>query len=113
MPSLGEGHKWVFHNRRKDTPLNLGNARRRYFQPAAKEAGVRIGGWHDFRHTLQCKLRRGGVDPVVRACVMGHSKVELGPEVYDKASLDEKRAALALVAKELQANVQANRSGGD
>lgn len=113
MRTLGEGHKWVFHNRRKDTPLNLGNARRRYLQPAAKKAGVHIGGWHDFRHALQSKLRRGGVDPVVRAGVMGHSRVELGPEVYDKASLDEKRAALTLVAKDLQANVQANQDGGD
>lgn len=113
MRALGEGHKWVFHNLRKDTPLNLGNARKRYLHPAAKKAGVRVGGWHDFRHTLQSKLRRGGVDPVVRAGVMGHRKVELGPEVYDKASLDEKRAALALVAKDLQATVQANQGGSD
>lgn len=113
MRALGEGHKWMFHNLRKDTPLNLGNARRRYLRPAAAKAGVRIGGWHDFRHTLQSKLRRGGVDPVVRAGIMGHSRVELGPEVYDKASIDEKRAALTLVAKELQANVQANQRDGD
>jgi integrase len=113
MRALGEGHKWVFHNLRKDSPLNLGNARRRYLRPAAKKAGVHIGGWHDFRHTLQSKLRRGGVDPVVRAGVMGHTRVELGPEVYDKASLDEKRTALALVAKDLQANVQANQAGSD
>jgi integrase len=113
MRVLGEGHKWVFHNVRKDTPLNLGNVRKRYLRPAAAKASVHVGGWHDFRHTLQCKLRRGGVDPVVRAGVMGHSKVELGPEVYDKANLDEKRAALALVARELQANVQANQGGGD
>ena len=50
---------------------------------------------------------------MVRAGVMGHSRVELGPEVYDKASLDEKRTALALVAKDLQANVQANQGGSD
>ena len=113
MRALGEGHKWMFHNRCKDTPLDLGNARKRYLRPAAAKAGVHIGGWHDFRHTLQSKLRRGGVDPVVRAGVMGHSKVELGPEVYDKANLDEKRAALTLVARDLQANVQANQGGGD
>lgn len=81
-------------------------------KPAAKKAGVHIGGWHDFRHALESKLRRSGVDPVVRAGVMGHTRVELGPEVYDKASLDEKCAALKLVAKDLQANVQANQSGG-
>lgn len=37
MRALGEGHKWGFHNLRKDTPLNLGNARRRYLRPAAKK----------------------------------------------------------------------------
>ena len=72
-----------------------------------------MAGWHDFRHALQNKLRRSGVDPVVRAGAMGHSRVELGPEVYDKASLDENRAALTLVAKDLQANGQANQGGGD
>ena len=81
MRALGKGHKWVFHNGCRDTPLNLGNARRSYPKPAAKKGGVHIGGWHDFLHTLQSKLRRGGVDPVVRAGVMGHGRVELGPEV--------------------------------
>jgi len=51
--ALGNGHNWVFHNRCKDTPLNLGNARRRYLKLAAKKAGVHIGGWHDFRHVAK------------------------------------------------------------
>jgi excisionase family DNA binding protein len=110
MRNLGEGHKWVFHNQRADTPLNLGNARRRYLHPACAKIGIKVGGWHDFRHTLQSKLRRSGVDPVVRAGVMGHKKVELGPEVYDKASLDEKRTALLSVARELLAKSLANAS---
>jgi len=107
MRNLGEGHKWVFHNQRADTPLNLGNARRRYLHAACVKIGIKVGGWHDFRHTLQSKLRRNGVDPVVRAGVMGHTKVEIGPEVYDKASLDEKRAALTFVGRELMTNASA------
>ncbi len=43
----------------------------------------------------------------------GHSRIELAPEVYDKASLDEKRGALKLVAKDLQANVPANQGSQD
>lgn len=70
--------------------------------------GIRIGGWHDFRHSLQRSMRRGEVDPVVRAGVMGHKKVDLGPEVYDKATLDDKRLALVSVARQLQASMQAH-----
>jgi excisionase family DNA binding protein len=110
MRKLGKGHKWLFHGPRKDTPLNLSNVRRRYLHPACAKVGVKVGGWHDFRHTLQSKMRRSGVDPVVRAGVMGHKQVELGPEVYDKASLDEKRAALAFVGRELLAKPLANAS---
>jgi len=43
-------------------------------------------------------MRDKEVDPVIRAGVMDHRKVELGPEVYDHATLDEKRQALRLVA---------------
>ena len=46
-------------------------------------------------------MRDKQVDPVIRAGVMDHRKVELGPEVYDHATLDEKREALRLVAREL------------
>ena len=54
--------------------------------PAAKAIGVKIGGWHDLRHTMNRMMRRIGVDPVARSGVMGHKNVELAQEVYDKAS---------------------------
>jgi integrase len=79
---LGKDQEWLFHSR-KGTPLNPGNAQRRYLHPAAKAVGVKIGGWHDFRHTLIRKMRRGGVHPVVVSAVVGHKRVELAPEVYD------------------------------
>lgn len=100
LRALGDGHEWVFHSR-KGTPLNPGNARRRHLHPAAKALGIRVGGWHDFRHTLIRKMRRGGVHPVVVSAVVGHKRVELAPEVYDRATLDEKRKALGLVGREL------------
>jgi integrase len=101
---LGAGQEWVFHSR-KGTPINPGNARRRYLHPAAKAVGVKIGGWHDFRHTLVRKMRRGGIHPVVVSAVVGHKSVELAPEVYDRANQNEIREALSLVGKQLLPNM--------
>src|SRR5215467_12448950 len=61
----------------------------------------RRGRRNDFRHTLIRKMRRGGVHPVVVSAVVGHKRVELAPEVYDRATLDEKRQALGVVGREL------------
>lgn len=108
LRALGEGHEWVFRSR-KGTPINPGNARRRYLHPAATAAGVKIGGWHDFRHTLVRKMRKAGVHPVVISGVVGHKSVELAAEVYDKANSSEIRAALGLVGKQLLPNVLPNR----
>ena len=46
-------------------------------------------------------MRRGGVYPVVISAVVGHKRVELAPEVYDRATIDEKRQALGVVGKQL------------
>jgi len=104
LRALGANHEWVFHSR-KGTPINPGNARRRYLKPAAQAVGVEIGGWHDFRHTLIRKMRKAGVHPVVVSGTVGHKRVELAPEVYDRASQSEIRDALGLVGKQLLPNV--------
>jgi integrase len=109
--ATGEGHEWVFHSR-KGTPLNPGNARRRHLHPAAKALGIRVGGWHDFRHTLIRKMRRGGVHPVVVSAVVGHKRVELAPKVYDRATLDEKRKALGVGGRELRCSGDAVGTDG-
>jgi integrase len=62
LRTLGGNHKWVFRSR-KGTPLDPGNARHRYLHAAAQAIGVKIGGWHDFRHTLIRKMRKAGVHP--------------------------------------------------
>ena len=100
LRALGKGHEWVFHSR-KGTPINPGNARRRHLHPAAEAVGIKIGGWHDFRHAFIRNLRRGGVHPVVVSAVVGHKRVELAPEVYDRATNDEKRQALGVVGRQL------------
>ncbi len=104
LRTLGGNHKWVFRSR-KGTPLDPGNARLRYLHPAAKAVGVKIGGWHDFRHTLIRKMRKAGVHPVVVSGTVGHKRVELAPEVYDRANQSEIRAALGVVGKQLLPNV--------
>jgi hypothetical protein len=50
-------------------------------------------------------MRRAGVHPVVVSAIVGHKSVELAPEVYDRANMDEKRQALGLVGKQLLPNV--------
>ena len=44
---------------------------------------MKIGGWHDFRHTLNRKMRRAGVHPVVISGILGHKSVTLAAEVYE------------------------------
>ena len=41
--------------------------------------------------------------PVAISAVVGHKRVELASEVYDRATLDEKRQALGVVGRELGA----------
>jgi len=103
MRKLGEGKKWIFQNR-AGTPIDHNNGRRRYLKPAAAAVGVQIGGWHDFRHTLSRTLRRAGVHPVVIKDTLGHSKVDLAMNVYDKASAEDIRAGLRVVSKKLLGN---------
>jgi integrase len=106
MRSLGDGQQWIFRSR-ANTPINLGNARRRYLHPTAAAIGVKIGGWHDFRHSLKRQLRRAGVDPVVVRDTLGHSKVEQ-QDVYDQARRAEVGDALRMVGKQLEPNVEPN-----
>jgi len=100
LRKLGEGKKWIFQNR-AGTPIDHNNGRRRYLKPAAAAVGVQIGGWHDFRHTLSRTLRRAGVHPVVIKDTLGHSKVDLAMNVYDKASTEDIRAGLRVASKNL------------
>lgn len=81
-----------------------------YLHPAAAALKVKVGGWHDFRHTLIRKMLRGGVHPVVVSAVFGHKRVELAPEVYDRATIDEKSQALAVVGRELLPILSNSRS---
>jgi integrase len=77
--------------------------------PAAKAIGVKLGGTHDFRHTLKRRMRRAGVDPVVVRDTMGHKRVEQ-QEVYDAAKRAEVGDALRLVGSRMAPTLAPNRS---
>ena len=108
LRALGAGQKWVFQSR-TGTPVNTGNALRRYLHPATRAVGVRIGGWHDFRHTITRKMRRAGVHPIVVRDTLGHKQVKQ-QEAYDVAKSNEVGNALSLVGKQLLPTVLPNQS---
>ena len=71
---------------------------------------MKIGGWHDFRHTLTRMMRRAGVNAVVVSGTVGHKKVELAAEVYDRASSTDIGQALHVVGRQLLPTVLPNQS---
>ncbi len=106
MRQLEKG-KWIFQSR-EGTPVNPGNALKRYVRPAVTELGITIGGWHDFRHTMTTQMRRNGVHPKVISGILGHSKVDLAMNTYDHADVEDFRQPLAFVGRELLRNVTKN-----
>jgi integrase len=108
MRQLGDGD-WVFRSR-GGSPVNPGNALRRYIRPAAAELGIPLGGWHDFRHTLTTTMRRKGVHPKVISGILGHAKVSLAMDTYDHTDVEDFRQPLAVVAGELLSNVTKSAS---
>lgn len=100
---IGQGHEWVFRSR-AGTPINPGNALKRCVRPAARKCGIVIGGWHDFRHALSTKLRRDGVHPKVISDILGHSRVNIAMDVYDRTEVNDFVLPLAVVGSELVSN---------
>jgi integrase len=82
MKALGDG-EWVFRSG-VGTPVNSGNALKRYIRPVARELRIAIGGWHDFRHTLNTKLRKRGWSAKVRAGILGQSSLQINEQIYDQ-----------------------------
>lgn len=104
MRNLGDG-EYIFRSE-AGTPVNPGNALKRYIRPAVKDSGLTLGGWHDFRHSLTTHLRRSGVHPKVISGILGHAKVNLALDVYDRATVDDFQQPLACVAGQLLESVR-------
>jgi integrase len=100
LRTLGTRREWVFQSR-NGTPINPCNARRRFLKPAAKELGIGLCGWHDFRHSLTTELRRNGTHPKVISDLLGHKKVNLAMDVYDRSNLKDFEQALGSVGNQL------------
>jgi integrase len=101
MTALGKG-EWVFRSR-AGTPVNPGNALKRYVRPALKELGIEIGGWHDFRHTLATRLKEWPLKVVSE--ILGHSDVRTTLNVYQHVRTEDFRAPLIQNASELLRDV--------
>jgi integrase len=103
MRLLG-GDDWVFRSR-EGTPVNPGNALKRYVRPIVRELGIPLGGWHDFRHTLTTGLLRSGASPKVVSNILGHSDVQITLNVYDHPNIENFREPLEEVANQLLRDV--------
>ena len=100
LRNLEAGRKWMFESR-VGTPVNPNNIRRRFLKPAAKELGIPLCGWHDFRHSLTTEMRRNGTHPKVISDLLGHKKVNLAMDVYDRSNLKDFEQALGSVGNQL------------
>src|ERR1017187_1463681 len=100
LKKLGARREWVFQSR-TGTPVNPNNIRRRFLKPAAKELGITLCGWHDFRHSLTTELRRNGAHPKVISDLLGHKRVNLAMDVYDRSNLKDFEQALGSVGNQL------------
>jgi integrase len=107
LRTLGTGAKWVFHSR-TGTPLDLGNARKRHLHVVATALGIKVGGWHDFRHALVHTLRVHGVHSKVVSKMVGHASEAFTERVYDHAEQKEIGNALAVMGKRLAPSVAPN-----
>ena len=91
---------WVFQSR-DGTPLNPGNGLKRYVRKAARELGISLGGWHDFRHSVATSLLRAGADAKAVAGVLGHSDVKVTLNTYRHVQVGEFRKPLEQIAEKL------------
>jgi hypothetical protein len=67
----------------------------------AEKLDIPLGGWHDFTHTLTTTMRRNGVHPKVISSILGHLRVNLAMDTYDRTTTEDLRQPLAEVASQL------------
>lgn len=102
LRQLGDG-EFIFHSR-AGTPVNPGNALKRYIRPAAQALGVQLDGWHAFRRGVATQLLRNGESAKLVSAILGNSIGTL-LESYDLPQVENVRGVLAQVAETLLPNV--------
>lgn len=102
MQKLG-GTEYVFRSR-EGTPVNPGNALKRYVRPVADKLKIDLDGWHAFRRTVATKMLRSGQSAKLVSDILGNS-VEILLKDYDLPEVENFRAPLAQVAGTLLPNV--------
>jgi integrase len=85
LRTLGDG-EWIFRTS-AGTPLDPKNAMNRHLRPAATAVGMKLGGWHSFRHAFSTKLLRKYPVKVVSE-ILGHSDSAGGWLPHFLAGLD-------------------------
>jgi integrase len=73
--------------------------------PIAKELGIHLCGWHDFRHTLTTGLLRGQVSAKVVSNILGHSNVKITLDTYCHKEVGDFGEPLHNVAAQLLPDV--------
>ena len=89
---------WVFANR-VGKPRWQESILHRQIKPAAVRAGIGKIGWHTFRHSYSCLLRRVGADIKVQQELLRHSTIQSTMNVYTQAMSEGKRAANSVVVR--------------
>lgn len=100
LKTLNLGCKWVFSSS-EGTPINPGNALRRYVHPIARELDIKLSGWHDFRHTLATGLIQSGVSAKAVSEILGHANVGITLNTYTHPALDSYIGPLNQMAAKL------------
>jgi integrase len=98
-----KGREWIFESG-NGTPVNPGNALKRYIHPAVRSLGINIGGWHDFRHTLATRSLKKWPAKVVSE-ILGHAHIQTTLNVYQHVGTEDFRAPLIEFADELLRDV--------
>lgn len=102
MRSLSQG-EYVFRAR-NGAPLNPKNVAHRHLRPVLKKLGLKMGGWHDFRHTFTTlALREHPLKAVSMA--LGHANTKITTEVYQHINADEIAAPFQGMSRKLLPSV--------
>jgi integrase len=98
MRALGQG-EYIFRAQ-NGAPLNPKNVAHRHLRPVLRKLGLKLGGWHDFRHTFTTlALREHPLKAVSMA--LGHANTKITTEVYQHINAEEIAGPLQGMSRKL------------